>query len=103
MLAEPPPGKAPRAAQDAPGDRPGLPIDRLPRAYLRLDAELRVLDWNAAAERLFGFSRQEAVGRSVFGLIVPVPPSEHLGAVLRQLRAGDMEAHSVNENRTRDG
>jgi PAS domain S-box-containing protein len=80
-----------------------LSVDRLPLAYIRLDAEGHVCDWNAAAETLFGYSKQEAIGRSCIELIVPLPLSEHLQDVLRRVRSGDMQAHSINENRTKDG
>jgi PAS domain S-box-containing protein len=35
------------------------------------DADGRVLDWNPAAERIFGISREDALGQSVATLIVP--------------------------------
>ncbi|HRE15290.1 MAG TPA: PAS domain-containing protein, partial [Usitatibacteraceae bacterium] len=38
---------------------------------LLLDARGTVLDWNAAAERVFGIARDDALGRPVNDLIVP--------------------------------
>jgi PAS domain S-box-containing protein len=35
------------------------------------DAEGRILDWNPAAERIFGYSREEVLGETVAELIVP--------------------------------
>jgi two-component system sensor histidine kinase UhpB len=84
-------------------EQPSLPIERLPLAYIRLDADLRVLDWNPAAERMFGYKREEILGEEILGRIVDLPLSEALKRVVERLRAGDMDAHSVNENRTRDG
>jgi len=78
-------------------------IDRLPLAYLRMDADCRVLDWNQAAEKMFGYSREEALGRVALDLIVPLSVIDHVLEIIRRLRAGDMDAHSVNENRTKDG
>jgi PAS domain S-box-containing protein len=40
-------------------------------AYLSLDQDGCVLDWNARAEQLFGYSREEAVGARAGELIVP--------------------------------
>jgi PAS domain S-box-containing protein len=89
-------------------DRPTEPldrlrIDRLPLAYIVLDPDGRVREWNRAAEELFGYSRREALGQIGVDLIVPLPLSDRLREILRRVRAGDMEAHSVNENRTKDG
>ena len=80
-----------------------LRIDRLPLAYIVFDADGRVREWNKAAEELFGYSRKEALGQIGVDLIVPLPLSARLQEVLRRVRAGDMEAHSINENRTKDG
>jgi PAS domain S-box-containing protein len=84
-------------------ERLRLQIDRLPLGYIHMDAEARVLEWNLAAEKLFGYTKKEAMGRSILDLIVPPPLRERLQEVIRRIQAGDMNAHSVNENRTSDG
>ncbi len=40
-------------------------------AYLSVDSDGTVMEWNPAAERLFGFARDVAVGSRLDGLIVP--------------------------------
>jgi two-component system CheB/CheR fusion protein len=66
----------------------GVPSDKLEMLYRGiLDAALdciiimgadgRVLEFNPAAERVFGFSREEAVGKELADLIVPPPMREH--------------------------
>jgi PAS domain S-box-containing protein len=80
-----------------------LPIERLPLAYIAFDREIRVLEWNPAAERIFGYTRREALGQNILQLIVPSPPNDHIQEILRRIWTGDLEAHSVNENRTKDG
>jgi PAS domain S-box-containing protein len=40
-------------------------------AYISIDSYGMVIDWNAAAERLFGYPAAEAVGRPVADLILP--------------------------------
>ncbi len=59
-------------------DRLRLHIDRLPLAYLVFDADRRVLEWNPAAERIFGYSRDEVLGRDGFELIAPLPLNDAL-------------------------
>lgn len=81
-----------------------LQIDRMPLAYLLLDRELRVVDWNAAAERMFGYSRDEVLGLTPpFEPLLPRSAWSAGMALLGRLRAGDMAAHAVNENLTKDG
>jgi PAS domain S-box-containing protein len=80
-----------------------LDIDRLPLAYIRIDANGRVRDWNIAAERLFGYAKEEAIDQVCVDLIVPLPLRGHLQELLGRIRSGDMQAHSINENRTKDG
>ena len=81
-----------------------LHIRRMPLAYVLKDADFRIIEWNPTAERIFGYPREEMLGTG--------PPHERYiprsfwetGAeLLARLRAGDMDAHSVNENLTRDG
>ena len=80
-----------------------LPIERLPLAYMLFDTNYRVLDCNPTAEKIFGYSKEEIVGRVALELIVPLPVGDHLQEILRRIQSGDMDAHSVNDNRTKDG
>ena len=45
-------------------------------AFVSLDAEGRVLEWNPRAEKLFGYSCEEAIGATLADLIIP---NDHLG------------------------
>jgi PAS domain S-box-containing protein len=45
-------------------------------AIVSLNPEGRVLLWNRAAERIFGWSRSEAVGSSLVDLIIPIQQAE---------------------------
>ncbi|HUB04403.1 MAG TPA: PAS domain-containing protein, partial [Solirubrobacteraceae bacterium] len=40
-------------------------------AFVTLDADGLVREWNRRATELFGYSREEAVGAELAGLIVP--------------------------------
>src|SRR5439155_3728512 len=72
--------------------------DARSRAYLRaaLDAvvligpEGRVIEWNPAAEKMFGYSREEALGRELAELVVPetLRPS-HRAALSRYAETGE--------------
>lgn len=43
----------------------------VPDAVITLDSQHRVVEWNPGAERIFGYSAQEAVGRDLDDLVAP--------------------------------
>ena len=52
-------------------ERMRLVLDTAPDAFITLDRDGRIITWNVAAERLFGWRQEEAVGRTMRELIVP--------------------------------
>jgi PAS domain S-box-containing protein len=78
-------------------------MERMPLAYIVWDADFRVVEWNPAAERAFGHSREDAVGRHAFELIVPSDSVPQVERVWADLLAGDTSSHSVNRNTRKDG
>jgi len=46
-------------------------IDTANDAVITIDADSIVVDWNSAAERIFGWSREEALGQLMHHMIVP--------------------------------
>jgi len=46
-------------------------IDSAHDAYISIDANSIIIDWNPSAEKIFGWSRAEAVGLSLIETIVP--------------------------------
>lgn len=80
-----------------------LEMNRMPIGYIVWDTDFRVVNWNPAAEKIFGFSADEARGHQPYDLIVPKEAMPHIEAIWRQLCSGDETAHSVNENTTKDG
>ncbi len=85
-------------------ERLQMQIERMPLAYLQFDEHFRLQDWNSAAERIFGYTKAEVIGMGPpYEKIVPEISQEHVARVLTRLQGGDMAAHSVNENLTKDG
>src|SRR5215470_4451205 len=58
--------------------------------------------WNPAAERLFGFTEQEAIGRSI-RMIVPADRQGEEDEVLRRLRRGESIEHMETVRVRKDG
>ena len=78
-----------------------MQIERMPLAYIMFDADIRVTDWNPAAERIFGFSAGRCWAGEPDLIVSPEVLAGETGERLRRLRAGDMAAHGLNANRTR--
>ena len=73
----------PASAHDALG---GLAVEQLPGAVIAVDLQGRVVHWSAGAEELYGWSAEEAAGRSVRELISLIP--ERADEVATAVHAG---------------
>jgi PAS domain S-box-containing protein len=70
-------------------------LDTALDAVVALDARGLVQEWNTAAERLFGYLRQAAVGRPLAGLIIPEAWRQaHHDGIVRYLQTGKRRHHS---------
>jgi two-component system sensor histidine kinase/response regulator len=76
--------------------------ERMPIGCIVYDANNCFSQLNPAAEHILGYSEAELRGRHA-NVIVPEAARPHLDAILGRLAEGDMTAHSVNENVTKDG
>ncbi len=56
-------------------------------AILGIDLDMEITSWNAAAQRLYGYSQDEVVGRSVL-MLVPEDRKDEEPRILNQVRAG---------------
>ena len=62
-----------------------------PTAIVTVDADHKVTSWNPAAERLFGYSREEAIGRNVDSLVAnTVAVHDEAVRLSRQTEAGEV-------------
>jgi PAS domain S-box-containing protein len=62
-----------------------------------------VASWNAAAERLFGYSEEEAVGRPLAELIIPDDRAHEEPEILARLSRGERIDHYETVRRAKDG
>lgn len=85
------------------GKRLQLFVDRLPFGCILWDEEFKVATWNSAAEKIFGYSRKEAMGRHPYGMIVSQEQTKETEPVKKRLTAGDDTAHREGPNITKDG
>ncbi len=69
--------------------RKGAILESAIDAIITMDHEGRIVEWNSAAERIFGWSRTEAIGRRLSNLIVPPDGREgHTKGLDRFLQTG---------------
>jgi PAS domain S-box-containing protein len=71
-------------------------------AIVSKDLNSIIITWNAAAERMFGYTAAEAVGRSI-RMIIPDERQSEEDDVLAQIRAGKAVTHHETIRRHKDG
>jgi diguanylate cyclase (GGDEF)-like protein/PAS domain S-box-containing protein len=75
----------------------------MPLGAMETDRSNRITTWNRAAERMFGFTEEEALGRDLLDLIVPERLKTEVGAIIDKLKAGEDDDQHINANLTKDG
>jgi len=67
-----------------------LIIESASQAYIAIDAQGRIIDWNAQAEATFGWSRKEALGEPIEDCIIPIASrAAHRAGLARYLATGE--------------
>lgn len=78
-----------------------LHVEQTPLGVIGWDTEFRVVGWNLEAERIFGYTAEEAIGRRG-SFIVPLSEKETVDRVWNDLITGKGGIRSTNENVTKD-
>ncbi len=79
-----------------------LQFDQAPLGVIEWDRKFRVVQWNPAAEKIFGFSAEQALGQHA-NFIVPEAERSNVTPILNEMLAGTGDGNSVNENVRRNG
>ncbi len=79
-----------------------LHFNQVPLGIIEWDTEFRVIRWNPAAERIFGYTQSEAIGKTAIELIVPESAKSHVSKVWQKLLASEGGVRSTNENVTKE-
>jgi hypothetical protein len=97
------PGATRRIEADAGVALARIPLERMPFGCILLEPDGTITDWNPRAERIFGWTREEALGRRITDLIVPEEVRPRIDSVLQKLVFRAEVDTGVNENVTKAG
>jgi len=74
-----------------------------PMGAISWDLNFNTTEWNPAAQTIFGYTKEEAMGKHITQLILPKDLRELGDGLLQDLISEKGGGHSINENLTRDG
>ena len=78
-------------------------VESSDQAMLSTEADGTVLTWNPAAERTYGYTAAEAVGRSLRDLIIPEDHLDRYDDALAAVARGEVTRHDEVIRRRKDG
>jgi PAS domain S-box-containing protein len=78
-------------------------VDRMPLAYIVWNLGFGVVEWNPAAEQIFGWKANEAIGKNAYELIIPNEARPQFEHGWSKLLKGDESSYSLNANVRKDG
>ncbi len=91
------------AAKTALEQRVAVQFEHSPLAYVQWDLDYRVTEWNPAAEAIFGWTKEEAMGRQPLGWLTPEELRDRVELIWLSLLDRSGGTWSVNENHTKGG
>ncbi|MBO0351553.1 PAS domain S-box protein [Phormidium pseudopriestleyi FRX01] len=103
LLIEITEGKMAQEALRKSEQRLGLHFQQTPLAVIEWDWNFEVMDWNPAAEKMFGYSKGEALNHHAVDLIVPKSAWEQVDQVFQALLQQTGGTRSTNDNFTKSG
>jgi PAS domain S-box-containing protein len=81
----------------------GAIVESSDDAIISKDLNGVITSWNQSAERMFGYTAEEAVGKTVASLLIPPDRQEEEPQILARLRRGERMDHIETIRRKKDG
>jgi len=78
-------------------------LQNTPLGSISFDRDFHVAEWNRAAEKIFGYTAEEIIGKHVAGTLVPSNVEEEVNEIWHLLLENSGGTRSTNENITKDG
>lgn len=79
-----------------------LHVERTPLAVIEWDMNFNVAQWNFSAEKVFGWNKNEVIGKNA-EIIIPPEAKIHVSTIWNELIRKTGGERSTNENITKDG
>ena len=83
--------------------RLSLHVQQTPLGVIDWNLDFEVMEWNPAAEQIFGYPREEALGQHAARLIVPLSAREQVDSIWQTLLEQKGGLQMTNENIAKDG
>ncbi len=80
-----------------------LYFEQSPLGVIEFDTDFKVTAWNPAAEMIFGYTKEEAMGHYAEELILPANIKPDINKVWAALLSKEGGYHNTNENVTKEG
>lgn len=77
--------------------------DDAPLAFIVLDHQGNIKDWNSAASRIFGWPHQDAIGRNIVDTIIRPDDYDMFESIISTTLKEKDSVSCINKNITRDG
>ncbi len=90
-----------RPGDDAPGILAAI-VEASSDAIIGKDLRGDILSWNEGAERIYGYTADEMIGRSI-SILIPDGHPDELPAILERIGRGERLRHYETRRRTKDG
>lgn len=84
-------------------ERLSLHMQNTPVGVIAWDSDFNCTQWNPAAEAIFGFTSEEALGGNALALLVPEELHGEIDGIFENLMKQSGGGRNINENVTKDG
>lgn len=74
-----------------------------PLALIEIDKEWHIVGWNTNAQKIFGWSESEVIGKPILDLLVPIKDQAHVRAALSQsMEYGTSDSKNFNLTKNKE-
>ena len=80
-----------------------LQIEQMPMALIVTDVNFKILEWNPAAENIFGFSKMETMGKHTFKLLTGNDTSQEIKSIIEKITSGNESVIFTMKNIHKEG